>query len=53
MRGDRLRLLDILDAINVIQAATPNSRAEFDANPAVKSHVLLQAMIIGEAASKI
>jgi hypothetical protein len=30
MRGDRLRLMDILDAIAIIERDTPATRQEFD-----------------------
>ena len=53
MRGDRLRLLDILEAIAVIQQDRPGTRAEFDADPPIKSHILLHTQIISEAASKV
>jgi len=53
MRGDRLRLEDILDAIAVIQRDTPATRQQFDASPPIKSHILLHTQIIGEAASKL
>lgn len=53
MRGDRLRLLDILDAIAVIERDTPATRQEFDSQPPIRSHILLHAQIIGEAASRL
>jgi len=53
MRGDRLRLMDILDAIAVIERDTPATRQEFDSQPPIRSHILLHAQIIGEAASKL
>ena len=53
MRSDRLRLEDILDAIAVIQRDIPAARQQFDANPPIKSHILLHTLIIGEAASNV
>lgn len=53
MRGDRLRLLDILDACDVIQQNTPASRDEFDQNPPLRSHILLHIQIIGEAVTHL
>lgn len=53
MRGDRLRLQDILDAIAIIEQDTPSRRQDFDANRAVQSHILLHAQIIGEAVSRL
>ena len=53
MRCDRLRLMDILDAIAVIQRDTPPTREEFDAYAPIRSHVLLHTQIIGEAASRL
>ena len=53
MRGDRLRLMDILDAIAVIERDTPGTREEFNAQPPIRSHILLHAQIIGEAASRL
>jgi uncharacterized protein with HEPN domain len=53
MRGDRLRLTDILDAIAVIQRDLPATRQEFDADAPIRSHILLHTLIIGEASSKL
>lgn len=53
MRSDRIRLLDVLEAIDVITRDLPKSREEFDASPPMRSHVLLHVQIIGEAASKL
>jgi uncharacterized protein with HEPN domain len=53
MRGDRLRLQDILDAIEVITEYAAVTRQEFDANPPVKSHILFHIQVIGEAVSKL
>jgi uncharacterized protein with HEPN domain len=53
MRGDGLRLHDILDAIAAIERHTPASRKEFDSAEPIRSHILLHVQIIGEAASKL
>jgi len=53
VRGDRLRLLDILDACNVILEYTPESRQTFDADPPLRSHILFHVQVIGEATSKL
>lgn len=53
MRNDRLLLQDILDAIVIIQQYTPGTRAEFDQNPPVQSHILRHIQIIGEAVSRL
>jgi uncharacterized protein with HEPN domain len=53
MRVDRLRLQDILDAIEVIARCASIKRQEFDANPPIRSHILLHIQIIGEAVSRL
>ena len=53
MRPDRLLLEDILDAIEEVLDVTPASRAEFDADKLIRSHVLRHIQIIGEAASRL
>jgi len=53
MRPDRLLLEDILDAIGEVLDVTPASRAEFDKDKLVRSHVLRHIQIIGEAASRL
>lgn len=53
MRPDRLLLEDILDAIDEVLDVTPTTRAEFDANKLVQSHVLRHIQIIGEAATRL
>lgn len=53
MRPDRQLLADILDAIGEVLDVTPPSRAEFDANKLVRSHVLRHIQIIGEAATRL
>lgn len=50
MRSDRLRLEDILDAINVVVRYLPSDRASFDRDPPLQSHIYRHIMIIGEAA---
>jgi uncharacterized protein with HEPN domain len=50
MRSDRLRLLDILDAIEVIAQYLPADRAAFDRDPPIQSHIYRHVMIVGEAA---
>jgi uncharacterized protein with HEPN domain len=49
MRSDRLRLQDILDAIDEVMHYLPSDRAAFDRDPPLKSHVYRHVMIIGEA----
>lgn len=53
MRSDRLRLEDILQAMDVIEHYLPGDRAAFDANPPVQSHVYRDLMIVGEAAWRL
>ena len=53
MRTDVLRLQDILEAIAAIQRFVPSTREEFDAAEPIRSHILLQLQIIGEAVSKL
>ncbi len=53
MRSDRLLLEDILEAIDEVLDVTPSTRAEFDADKLVRSHVLRHIQIIGEAASRL
>jgi len=53
MRPDRLLLEDILDAIDEVLDVTPATRAEFDTNKLVQSHVLRHIQIIGEAVSRL
>ncbi len=50
MRSDRLRLLDILDAIDEVAKYLPADRAAFDRDPPVQSHIYRHVMIVGEAA---
>ena len=49
MRSDRLRLQDILDAIDEVVRYLPSDRAAFDRDPPIQSHVYRHIMIIGEA----
>lgn len=39
MRSDRQRLLDVLDAMDVLARYTPADRAAFDRDPPLQSHV--------------
>ena len=52
-RGDRLRLLDILDSIVEVQRHLPPDRAAFDRNPMLQSHLFRHVMIVGEAAFRL
>lgn len=53
MRSDRLLLLDIQDAIEVIREYLPADRAAFDSDPPLQSHIYRQITIIGEAAGRL
>ncbi len=53
MRNDRLRLHDILEAVEEIIESVPETRAQFDADKFRRSHVLRHIQIIGEAASRV
>ena len=53
MRTDRLFLGDIVEAIDEVISTTPPTRAEFDANKLVQSHVIRNIQIIGEAVSRL
>lgn len=53
MRSDRLRLMDILDSIEMIARYLPADRAVFDNDLPLQSHIYRQVMIIGEAAWKL
>jgi uncharacterized protein with HEPN domain len=46
MRSDRLRLQDMLDAI---ERYLPSDRAAFDRDPPLQSHIYRHVMIVGEA----
>jgi uncharacterized protein with HEPN domain len=50
VRSDRLRLLDILDAIAEVAKYLPADRDAFDRNPLLQSHIFRHVMIVGEAA---
>jgi uncharacterized protein with HEPN domain len=50
MRSDRLRLQDMLDAMDVIAQYLPTDRAAFDREPPLQSHIYRHVMIVGEAA---
>lgn len=49
MRTDRLLLQDILEAIDEVIGTTPPTKAAFDADKLVRSHLLRHIQIIGEA----
>jgi len=53
VRPDRLLLQDILEAIGEVIDTTPATRAEFDANKLVRSHLLRNIQIVGEAAWRL
>ena len=53
MRPDRLLLQDILEAISEVIDTTPASRIEFDGNKLVRSHIVRNIQIIGEAVSRL
>lgn len=50
MRPDRLLLQDMLESIREVIETTPSSRADYDADKFVRSHLLRHIQIIGEAA---
>lgn len=53
MRSDKLLLADMLDSTSEMIETTPATRAEFDANKLIQSHVLRPLQVIGEAAWRI
>lgn len=53
MRSDRLRMQDILDAIDVIARYLPADRAAFDRDPPLQSHIYRHVMIVGESAWRL
>jgi len=53
LRPDRLLLQDMLEAVEEVIDVTPSTKAEFDADKLVQSHVLRHIQIIGEAAWRI
>ena len=53
MRSDRLRLQDILDAIEVVAHYLPGDRAAFDRDPPLQSHIYRHVMLVGEAAWRL
>ena len=53
MRTDRLLVQDMLEAIGEVIETTSATRAEFDANKLVQSHVLRHIQILGEAAWRL
>ncbi|HZL38349.1 MAG TPA: HepT-like ribonuclease domain-containing protein [Tepidisphaeraceae bacterium] len=50
MRSDRLRLQDILDAIEIVARYLPDDRGAFDRDAPIQSHIYRHLTIIGEAA---
>ena len=53
MRSDRLRLQDILDALDVIARYLPTDRAAFDRDPLLQSHIYRHVVIVDEAAWRL
>ena len=53
MRSDRLRLQDIVDAIEEIARYLPPDKSKFDSDPPLQSHIYRHLMIIGEAAWRL
>lgn len=53
MRPDRLLLQDMLEAIEEVLETTPGRREDFDSNKLVRSHLLRNIQIVGEAAVRI
>jgi uncharacterized protein with HEPN domain len=49
VRSDRLLVQDALDAVGEVMDTTPPTRQAFDQNKLVRSHVLRNIQIIGEA----
>ena len=53
MRTDSLLLGDVLEAIDEVLSTTPSARATFDADKLVRSHVVRNIQIIGEAVTRL
>ena len=53
MRVDRLLTEDMLESIDEVLTSTPATRAEFDSNKYVQSHVLRHIQIIGETSWRV
>jgi uncharacterized protein with HEPN domain len=53
LRTDRLLLEDMLDAIGEVITSTPTTRATCEADKFVRSHILRNIQIIGEAAWRL
>jgi len=53
MRSDRERLLDIVEAIERIEAYKEHGRLEFDADVLLQVWFIHHLQIIGEAASRL
>lgn len=53
MRTDRLLLQDILEAIDEVIEATPSTRELYHSNKYLRSHIIRNIQIIGEAAARL
>ncbi|HWE04240.1 MAG TPA: HepT-like ribonuclease domain-containing protein [Tepidisphaeraceae bacterium] len=53
MRSIRLRLQDILDAIDEVAHYLPADREAFNRDPPLQSHIFRHVMIVGEAACTV
>ncbi len=53
MRSNKERLLDILEAIEKIEAQVNQNREAFDSDPTIQVWVVYHLQIIGEAASRL
>jgi uncharacterized protein with HEPN domain len=53
LRTERLLLGDMLDGLVEVLMTTPSTRVEFDANKLVRSHIVRNIQIIGEAARRL
>ncbi|MDQ1255860.1 MAG: hypothetical protein QG656_454, partial [Candidatus Hydrogenedentes bacterium] len=53
MRADRLLLQDMLDAIEEVIETTPAEREAYDANKLIRSHLVRNIQIVGEAAVRL
>lgn len=53
MRTDRILIQDILEAIQEVMDCTPTARGAFDADKFLRSHLLRNIQIIGEASTRL
>lgn len=53
MRPDRLLLQDMLEAIDEVITSTPAHRDDYDADKFLRSHLVRNIQIIGEAAVRL